>query len=165
MAKLRFFCGSLTNIAVHFSDKASNTGNVAKAREWCGRSETNFFSSCLLSLTLVLLSDFYVLLKLLEVVKLFTSSLGKTTEPRNCFSSSFHGCSSSVAPLLGFPFQMAEFNFFHFRQNSQRRGHVFIHTQEKLHTTFLLLKKHATTTPTHFMQKTSLGKENRKKLP
>ena len=37
--------------------------------------------------------------------------------------------------------------------------------RKKLHTTFLLLKKHATTTPTHFMQKTSLGKENRKKLP
>ena len=37
--------------------------------------------------------------------------------------------------------------------------------RKKLHTTFLLLKKHATTTPTHFMQKTSLGKKNRGKLP
>ena len=28
-----FFVRSLTNIAVHFSDKASNTGNIAKAKE------------------------------------------------------------------------------------------------------------------------------------
>ena len=65
--------------------------------------------------------------------------------------------------------------FFHFRWNSLGGGHVSIRAQEKkLHTTFsLLMKTHATPTPTQFKQntpkkcqeKTFLGKENRKKLP